>query len=460
MNNYQNFQKLSSKILIILVATILTFIIFLLITQSIKIPELNNNFWLSILLLPVVLTCFHYRQKLSSQQISVLTGIMLGGILLISLSIILVMKANIANPPEWDFLGFWLNGKVAAQGLNFYQPEYARQLVQPFNPSTEFTTEIIDVGFWYPPPSIFIFLPLGWFDIHTAYLLWYVGHSIILFADIFLLWKIFLAESKLIGLLFIAFLLLALNAKSTIAFGQTNFLLLLMLILFWRDRNLSRGGIWLALGILVKPFLGGAFLYLLLRRKWRIITTTVIALSAISLLTLGVFGSETFFSYFKPSHYASLPKFIYTEITNQSLLATVLRLTKYDLSNTSPITHPIFVAIAIIITGITIWLVSRLDKRHNDLALALVIVLSLLIYPVSQMFYCIILIVPVLLLWKYSLQIQLKIWSVVAIFTLEYVMVNYSYGNYIFYANMLNWLILAGISFRLSQKPITLSIDQ
>ncbi len=460
MNKYHHFQNLSSKVLIILVSTTVTFISFFLISKDIRIAELNNDFWLSILLLPVVLTCFHYRQKLSSQQVSMLIGIMVGGILLISLSIISVMKANIANPPEWDFLGFWLNGKVAVQGLNFYQPDYARQLAIPFHPSSEFTKEIIDVGFWYPPPSIFIFLPLGWFDIHTAYLLWYLGHSITLLADIFLLWKIFLGESKFIGLLFTAVLLLTINAKSTIDFGQTNFLLLLMFLLFWRDRNLTRGGIWLALGIIVKPLLGGAFLYLLLRKKWRIIITVIITLSAISFLTMGVFGTETFFSYFNPSHYASLPKFIYTEISNQSLLATILRFTKYDLSNTSPITNPIFVVIATIITGITIWLVIRLDKRQNDLALSLIIVLSLLVYPVTQMFYCIILIVPVLLLWKYRLQTQLKIWILVAIVTLEYVMVNYSYGNYTFYADLLTWLILAGISFRLSQKSITLSIDQ
>jgi len=402
-----------------------------------------------LLLTPVMLLGFHYYQKLSVRQRTALLGLILAVIILSDLNIAQIMKSNIAHPPEWDFLGFWLHGKVAAQGLNFYEPIYAQQLAQPFNPTWEFTHEILDVGFWYPPPTIFLFVPLGWVDdIHLAYGLWYVAQSVILILDIFLLWKIFLKKSDSIGLALSAALVLILfGTHSTIEYGQTNFVALLMLLLFWRDRDRHHGGLWLAVGIFTKPFLGGLLIYLLLRRHWHTLASTIVALSAISLLTISIFGPVTFFSYFKASHYAKLPDWVYTEMTNQSLLATILRLTKYDFSHTSPLMQPIFIALALLMTGITGWIIYCLDARHDDWALVLMLLLTLLLYPVSQMFYSVLLILPILLLWAYRQKVPGSIWSVVPLITLMYAIMDYRSGNYIFIANTLNWFIFAGLGF-------------
>lgn len=400
-----------------------------------------------LLLVPVMLLGFHYRQRLSARQRAVLLGLMLGVILIWSLQLGRIMSSNIAHLPEWDFLGFWLNGRVAAQGLNFYEPGHAQQLAQPFHPSADFTREILNVGFWYPPPTIFLFVPLGWFDIHTAYLLWYIAHSIILVLDIFWLWKLFLTKSGALGLALAAALVLMLfGTQSTVTYGQTNFLALLMLLLFWRDRSLLRGGLWLAVGIFTKPFLALLLGYLLLRRHWRVLRSTVFVLAALSLLTIMVFGPVTFFSYFRPNHYASLPSWVYTEISNQSLLAVILRHTHYELVHKSPLTQPIFVALSLLLTAIASWLVYQLDKRHEDWALVLTLLLTLLLYPVSQMFYSILLIVPLLLLWKRQQELIFGTWGVVVFITLEYAIMRHEDGNYVFIATTLTWLICTGIA--------------
>ena len=31
------------------------------------------------------------------------------------------LRDNLANPPEWDFMGFWLHARSAVTGLDFYR---------------------------------------------------------------------------------------------------------------------------------------------------------------------------------------------------------------------------------------------------------------------------------------------------------------------------------------------------
>ena len=315
-------------------------------------PDNMIQWGLIVLLTPVLLLGFHYRQSLDVGWRAGIIGILLAVVLAYGLNSVRLMRWNVIHPPEWDFQLFWLFGRVAVQGLNPYEPEHLRQLAQVLNPTDDLLAELY---FFHSPPTLFLFAPLGWFDIHTAYLVWYLGHSMILILDIVLLWKIFQSDSGLLGLALTAALVLMLRATlSTIAFGQVNFLVLLLLLLFWCDRERKRGGIWLALGIIVKPVLVFLLIYLLLRRHWRVIASTFVTLATVSILTIIVFGPVMFFSYFfaNPIVY-DMPDYLYTEPINQSLLATILRVTQYDFSHTSPLFQPIFIFLTLILTGIT-----------------------------------------------------------------------------------------------------------
>ena len=189
MDRQHSFNSLNSQLIAVLTGLVLTGCI----TQLIQLVTSPFRFCI-----PVWLIAFHFQAKLTNYWRSVLAGSFLAAILLSSWSLLLKIFHNIAQPPEWDFLYFWLPGKVAAQGLNFYEPEHARQLAQAlFTPSSDFTREILDTGFWYPSPSIFLFLPLGWFDVHTALSIWSVFHLTVLVASIFWLWKIFLKDANL-----------------------------------------------------------------------------------------------------------------------------------------------------------------------------------------------------------------------------------------------------------------------
>lgn len=111
-----------------------------------------NRWWISVPLTPLILLGVHYRRVLAPHWQAALMGLMLAVILVFSVNGVRIMRSNIAQPPEWDFLAFWLGGRVAVQEQNFYKPEYYQKAIQPFNPSEDFTREILQVGFRYPPP--------------------------------------------------------------------------------------------------------------------------------------------------------------------------------------------------------------------------------------------------------------------------------------------------------------------
>jgi hypothetical protein len=402
-------------------------------------------------MMPAILIGYHCYPKLNGRTRAALLGLVMAVIAVSVRRLLGIMHSNVAHPPEWDFLGFWLNGKVAVQGLNFYETAHAHQLAQPFHPSPEFVREILDVGFWYPPPSIFLFAPLGWFEFRTAYLLWYIFHGAVLVVCILMIWKVLLkkeGQSGLMSLAFVASLVLVLHGtRSTIEYGQTNFMALLMVLLFWHDRALWRAGLWVAIGIFTKPFLAALLMFLVLRRHWRVLASSAAFLALFSLVTCLIFGPRTFLAYFRPGHYAALPGWVYVETSNQSLLATILRLTHVDPGNSSPLGHPAYVLLSLLLTGVTGWRVFRLDKPDEDWGLALTVLLALLIYPVSQMFYSVLLIVPILLLWNDRLELRLRPWGVLVLLSLGYLLANLnSNESFIFPATALFWIAcLVGI---------------
>ena len=403
--------------------------------------------WLSLIVTPVLLLGFHYRQSWTAAWRTAFAGLMGVTILAFLIRDVQIMSSNIAHPPKWDFLIFWVNGRAATQNLNFYDLNLVWQLAQQYQLPFD---QPAQVYFFYLPPTMLLFLPLGWFDPQTAFLLWYVANMGVLLLDIILLWKIFLKKSDWMGLMLTTALVFTLNATTdTIYFGQTNFIVLLMLLLFWREHERSRSGVWLAMGIFTKHILGVFLMFLALCRSWRVMVGALMALVAISLLALIVLGPEPFFSYFTARSTANAPASLYieelgalTEQMNQSLLATILRLTNYDFSDGSPLTQPIFVVLGLILTIITGWLVFRLRLDHADWGLSLTLALALLVYPATLEHYSLLLIAPMLLLWAHRQTFIGGVWGVVGFITLEYALIRNSYA---FVANALAWSVLAGI---------------
>jgi hypothetical protein len=101
-----------------------------------------------------------------------------------------------------------------------------------------------------------------------------------------------------------------------------------------------------------------------------------------------------------------VPQSMFTETINQSLLATILRWTRYDITERSPYGHPLFVILATLLTAMTVYRMRRFRAIHPAWSFSLLICLGLLIFPKTLAHYSLFLIVPGLTLWSYRDQVM------------------------------------------------------
>jgi hypothetical protein len=351
---------------------------------------------------------------------------------------------NLREVPEWDFLGFWVHARTAVSGGNFYDPRAFASQADGLELSSAFRTEIASAGFWYPPPSMFLFLPLGWFDVRTALAVWYAFHIAVLAVCALWLRRIFFPGGGPVELAVCATLLsVAYGTVLTLHYAQTNFVALLALLLFWNRRDTGPGGAWAAAALFVKPFLAALAGVPLLARSWRAVAGFVIAVALFTLASIVAFGPRTFASYVASGPVGVKPAWIYFEETNQSALGWLLRLGQPDCEGSRCVLYPPFLVTSGLIGLTTLALGLRLARLgKTEWTLALFLVAALLVYPVSQVFYSVLL-VPVLLLgWRSREQVPGGALAVASFAGVVYALCAADGGNATVYAFGLTWAAL------------------
>ena len=354
--------------------------------------------WYRILIAPLAFFMITY---LSDRELPhYISVIMLALIVYIiyqlGIDVVSVIQSNVSTVPEWDFHFFWAYGRVAVEGLNPYIPSNLVHALAPINPSQPLLAELF---YFYPPPTLFLYLPLGWFDVNNAYIVWYGIIISVLIADIYLIWKIFISRQTRVMLLCLSALVLIFKPTMlTIGFGQTNFILMFFMLLFWDYRNKWVGGVWLALAIMIKPIAAVFMLYLILKRRWTLIGSLIGSTLVLLIATSIVFGPDMVLSFFTNNSIVNdMPTGLYAESINQSLLGEIVRWLAIDLSIESPYS-PLFIIIAGIMTTITTGCILFLPEEHSDWLFILCVSLAVLIYPKTLEHYNFIGIVAILLL--------------------------------------------------------------
>ena len=312
--------------------------------------------------------------------------------------IVTMMQQRIAAPFEWDFLVFWVAGKIAAQGLDFYDPAVYHQLPLPFTTGKEFHLEIIDAGVLYPPPTILLFAPLGFLEYSTAFVVWYGLHMCVLAGVALLLKRVYFPERNLVDwFVVLALIVLFQPVFETLYFGHFNFLLLLLFTLVWKDRDRQLVGLWVGAGILVKPFFGILLMWLLLRRRFAAVGVTLLTLGVLFAVAVLIFGPEICFSYFTRNPIGKEPDYIYFQSVNQSALAVMRRLFEDYQWDLSPLQFGPFLLFAAITTTITAWAILQANKL--DWSLIATMALGLLIAPHSLFNYTVVMLPAIMFIW-------------------------------------------------------------
>lgn len=311
--------------------------------------------------------------------------------LLLILSVYLfssVVILRIQTPEIWDFSAFYLYGKVAAGGFNFYIPEnfhtVFNQAKMPIPELNDFIEEVVSVGFPYPPPTILYFLPLGYLSYENALVCWTIFNLLFVFGSIYLIYKMFLSADKLNGLMIVLILfLISAQVRSTVSFSQTNFILLFLLLLMKKYYNHGFAGIFLTFGIFTKPYMLIFGIFFLSTRNWKAIYYFIMSSILLSFLTVLIIGKETFISYFFNNATQRMPKWQFSEPINQSLHAVLLRANLISLNNPF-----LYILIAVLLLGFILLLIWHLQKKkNNEFILPLLLLIGLLIYPGTLGYY-------------------------------------------------------------------------
>jgi hypothetical protein len=312
------------------------------------------------------------------------------------------IAGGIASPPMWDFLCFWLYGRVADVLHQPYDPHAMHTIAAALTYDHTFAREILDVGFIYPPPAILLFAPLGIFANPRAALpFWYALLLVVLCINIVLLWRRFLHADGWRGLLASALLVTLLPTTITvIAIGQTQFIAMAFLLLFISERSALRQGVWLAVATIIKPFLLVIFLYPLLRRAWGTLISGLLTFFIATLAALPLIGWHSIVSFIKDPTSKRLPDWMLTDISNQSILGWLVRSTHQQAHVTSAVHQPLYVFIVIALVVVTVWTIMRPNGRERDYCIALLVPLALLIYPGTGWHYTTMLLIPMFFLWS------------------------------------------------------------
>ncbi|HVZ96511.1 MAG TPA: glycosyltransferase family 87 protein [Chitinophagaceae bacterium] len=347
-----------------------------------------SNRYLITAVAAVACFCFYMLQN-DNGRLKKLIWILYSLILLIAVGVLLdTLWERLFSTEVFDFSAFYLWGKTAASGHNYCLPHdlnlVFNSLNMPPQDYSEFKDEIVNVGCMYPPQTALLFYPLGFLSYKVGLIAWTLFIFVFAFGCIFLLWKLFMSAFKLNGLVLIAILFfLSLNTRSTVSFSQTNFIVLFWLLMMKKFENKPQAGIFAALALFTKPYMITFLLMLLLLKNWKGILYFVITSTVITLITLALVGFQPFVTYFTDNPSARVPAWVFSETSNQSLHAFLIRKNIISAGHD----HLFLLIISLIVITASVYFYVLIKRKKTDYIWASLLLLTLLIYPGTIFYY-------------------------------------------------------------------------
>lgn len=336
---------------------------------------------------------------------------------------------------RWVFLAVLLvlGGASLARATQSLSPEYVylKDFVQdylwvravtagadPYRDVTELAVQFfgfLPIGVFphpnaHPPTTGLLMLPLAWLDYGTAAAVWFALDSAFIFVAAYLMlaaggsrWR-GLAGAGL-GLVLLAWY----PFHKEIVLGQLSSLVLLLLCGSWlavRRQRSGLAGVLLGLAIAVKPVPWPLLVVLVVRKEWRAAAGAVGALAIVGLLTVGVLGVDRLLAYqdglrgVGELHRAEAQNMSLTTVgwrvfqgTRSTILTAISAPPLVDFETGA---RALSVALPLAVLGVAV--VAAWRHRRLDLALGMMLCVSLLISPIAWDHYLVLAAFPIALL--------------------------------------------------------------
>jgi hypothetical protein len=406
---------------------------------------------------PLVLLGVQFRSRLPTWLRRAHLLVVLASIAVLARYMLRQVHVTIDTLPEWHIRAFWLYGRTAVTGGNFYLPEALQRTWQNAPASPAFTREILEVGFPYPPATMLLLAPLGHLTLRQAAWVWQGVSVASVLATIVLLRRAFLPGSGAFGLAVTTALVLGFTATHwTIELTQSSNLVLLFVTLAWTLRDRPSGAVMVALGTMVKPIVALLGLYFLLRRDWRSVALAAGTYVALTLGAIGLFGWQRVGSFLSASPLARMPGWMYTGHNSQSILAVALRASGVGALSRPllhPLANPLFLGLAGAVLAATILLMyalsARGDRLSTELAMAINVCAALLLYPNTLNHYAVLLLPPLFFFWTRSADLRVPRTIAAALVSCAYWLVLVNQGDSSVLAMIVVWCALSIVGTRL-----------
>lgn len=360
------------------------------------------------LIIAVIL--FVYRKQIDTHQHvqPIFTGLLVAGLCggVIHTGAIAIL--NHIKMGEFDFFALYMDASAAWNRLDFYEPTVYQAMLQTLDPpfkdySVGFSSNVLEVGTKYPPPTLLYLMPFGALSWQNAHIAWVLVEWLMMFLTIWLIWAKIFKDNSLIGFLIVTVIVLLMpGTYLTLILEQTHFTALVMLLLATTVANPWLKGMFTVFGATIKPPAGAIALVFLRQGAIKTIVAMALSTLALCLISLYLFGLNVFKRFFTDNPNLRVTETLYYEDMNRSLLGNVIRMFGWDFSQGSPMGHPIFILVAVTITIVTS--IAFILARPNKSACltALMILFALLIYPGTQKHYAVIVLAPIVLLWQHT----------------------------------------------------------
>ncbi len=331
----------------------------------------------------------------------VIQAIIIGLVIAIYL---LTIKNTAQHPQGTDFYKFYMSSKLLWSGNNVYTlvPTTGTEVVAKI---AKFNHPNLNSPFHILCMSLF-----GLIDFRTAFWIWSLFSLCCGLLAIVIFDKTIINNDIDLSSLTFKWIILLIYFPSLIncQLGQFSFLLLLLIVIAWRFSRRGQdveAGMVLGLAVGLKLFVGIFLILFICYRRWRLVIFLIGTFLACNILSLIIFKMATYENFFHLLQ--NMPW--YAGSWNASFLGFFTRIfggsMNIPLVNLPWLARALSLFLSLVLLVWMIWWIPRgsCDSRvdRSDLVFSLALVEMLLISPYGWLYYFPILILPVIMAWKF-----------------------------------------------------------